>query len=119
MSSALRIALETEKSGTGAPVAILRISGDLDSKTFQDLETKAGEVIDAGTTNLLLDMSCVNYIGSAGLRALHGISNKLKTGSGQLKLLKPSDAVNRIMHTLGFDKFFSIYGDLDEALKTF
>lgn len=118
MSAALRIAVSEEKGNV--PVTILHVSGDVDSKTYVDLEAKAGEVIAAGANNILLDLSGVNFMGSAGLRAMHGIAGKLKgTGGGQLKLLNPSDAVSRVMKTLGFDKYFDIHSNLDEAVKAF
>lgn len=118
MSVALRIAVSEEKGNV--PVTILHVTGDLDSKTYLDLEAKAGEVIGGGANNILLDLSGVNYMGSAGLRAMHGIANKLKnSGGGKLKLLNPSDAASRVMFTLGFDKYFDIHSDLDNALKAF
>lgn len=117
MSAALRIAVSEEKGNV--PVTILHVSGDVDSKTYQDLEAKAGELINAGANNILLDLSGVNFMGSAGLRAMHSIAGKLKTGNGQLKLLNPSDAVSRVMKTLGFDKYFDIHSNLDEAVKAF
>jgi anti-sigma B factor antagonist len=118
MSEALHIAVSEEKGNV--PVTILLVSGDLDSKTYQELEAKASELIGGGAKNILLDLSGVRFMGSAGLRAMHGISNKLKnSGGGQLKLLSPSDAVSRVMFTLGFDKFFDIKSDLNEAVKSF
>jgi anti-anti-sigma factor len=118
MSAALRIAVSEEKGNV--PVTILHVTGDVDSKTYQDLEAKAGEVISGGASNILLDLSGVNFMGSAGLRAMHGIAGKLKTsGGGQLKLLNPSDPVSRVMKTLGFDKYFDIHSSLDEAVKAF
>lgn len=118
MSAALRIAVSEEKGNV--PVTILHVSGDVDSKSYMDLEAKAGEVIAAGASNILLDLSGVNFMGSAGLRAMHGISAKLKgIEGGQLKLLNPSDAVSRVMFTLGFDKYFDIHKNLDEAVQAF
>lgn len=116
MSEMLRIAVSEETRN--APVTVLHITGDLDGKTYHELEAKANEVIEKGAKNILLDLGGVNYMGSAGLRALHGINNKVK-GSGQMRLLNLSDAVSRVMHTLGFDKHFSIHRDLEEALKAF
>jgi anti-anti-sigma factor len=122
MSSTLRIAVSEEKGNV--PVTILQLTGDLDGKTYSELETKAGEIINAGASNLLFDLSGVGFMGSAGMRALHGISNKIKTAgpngsAGQMKLLNPSDAVSRVFKTLGFDQHFKIHRDLDEALKSF
>lgn len=118
MSAALRIAVSEEKGNV--PVTILHVSGDVDSKTYQDLESKAVDLIGGGAKNILLDLSAVNFMSSAGLRAMHGISNKLKgSGGGQLKLLNPSESISRVIKTLGFDRFFDIHTDLDEAIKAF
>jgi len=50
MSNPLRIAVAEEKGNV--PVTILHISGDLDSKTYTDLESKAGELIGQGSNNV-------------------------------------------------------------------
>ncbi len=50
----------------------------------------------AGTKNILLDLHEVQFMGSAGLRAMHAMSGKLKDAGGQLKLLSPSDPVARL-----------------------
>lgn len=117
MSNPLRIAVSEEKGNT--PITILHVSGDLDSSSYLALETKASELIAGGATNILLGLAEVQFMGSAGLRAMHGISTKLKGTGGQLKLLNPSEAVARVMKTLGFDKFFEIHGTLEEALKSY
>ena len=119
MSTPLRIAVSEEKGET--PVTILHLSGDLDSKTYSDLESKAAEAIDKGSRRLVLDLGGGTFMGSAGLRAMHGISNKLKAtgGGGRLKIANPSDAVSRIMKTLGFDQMFEIHGSLEDTLKSF
>lgn len=119
MSQPLRIAVSEEKGSV--PVTVLYVTGDLDSKSYLDLESKAAEVIAGGVSKMVLDLSGVHFMGSAGLRAMHGISSKLKNlgSEGQLKLAQPSDAVSRVMKTLGFDKFFDIHPSLDEAVKSF
>jgi anti-anti-sigma factor len=119
MSNPLRIAVSEEKGAK--PITVLHLSGDLDSKTYQDLEAKAGEAIAKGADRIVLELSGVTFMGSAGLRAMHGISNKLKSAGagGKLRLAHPSDAVARIMKTLGFDQMFEIFGSLDEAVQSF
>jgi anti-sigma B factor antagonist len=116
MSTALQIAV-SEAAGE-IPVSVLTVSGDLDSKSYAALESRAAELIAAGKDRLVLDLSGISFMGSAGLRAMHGIVNRLKNagGSGRLALLKPSDAAARVMKTLGFDQFFDIHGSLDDAL---
>jgi len=108
------------------PVTILRAEGDIDAATHKVLQDKASEVIKAGSKHILLDLGGVNYMGSAGFRAIHAISNMLSdekssglTKSAYLKLLKPTDAVARVIKTLGFDVYLDIYQDRDEAVNSF
>jgi len=122
MSSNLRIAVSEEKGNV--PITILQLTGDLDGKTYQDLEAKAADVIGAGASNILFDLGGVGFMGSAGMRALHAISNKIKSAgpngsAGKMMLLNPSEAVSRVLKTLGFDQHFSIHRNLEEALKSF
>ncbi|ODV10574.1 MAG: hypothetical protein ABT20_07810 [Rubrivivax sp. SCN 70-15] len=117
MSTALQMAV-SDAAGA-VPVTVLRVSGDLDSKSYPELEAKAGELIGAGKHRIVLDLSGISFMGSAGLRAMHGIVNKLKSADGgRLVLLNPSDAAARVMKTLGFDQFFEIKPTLDEALAS-
>ena len=119
MSSSLQISVSEDSSNV--PVTVLAITGELDSKTYSELESKAESVIDGGSTNLLFDLTEIDFMGSAGLRALHSISNRLKESDngGQMMLCKPSDAVNRVFKTLGFDQFFTIHDDVNIAISSF
>jgi len=108
------------------PVTVLKIEGDLDASTYKDLQDKASEIIDSGTSNILLDMGDVKYMGSAGFRAIHAIANMLnkeqKQGmykSEHVKLLNPKGEVARVIKTLGFDSFLEIHEDRTTAIASF
>ena len=108
------------------PVTVLRVEGDIDAATHKDLQDKAAEVIEEGATHILLDLGGVDYMGSAGFRAIHAMSNMLSdeessglSKSPYLKLLNPTDAVARVIKTLGFDVYLDIYQDRNEAVNAF
>lgn len=108
------------------PVTVLRVEGDIDAATHKSLQDKAAEVIEGGTTHILLDLGGVNYMGSAGFRAIHAMTNMLSdeassglSKSPYLKLLNPTEAVARVIKTLGFDVYLDIYQDRDEAVSSF
>jgi anti-anti-sigma factor len=107
-------------------VTVLKIEGDIDAGTYKDLQDKASEVIEAGTSNILLDLGLVEYMGSAGFRAIHAIANMLnkeqKEGmykSEHVKLLNPKGEVARVIKTLGFDSFLEIHEDKNGAIASF
>lgn len=129
MSSELTIAVAQEEGKV--PVTLFRLKGPLDGHTYKDLESKAAEAVAAGSKNLVLDLSGVTYMGSAGFRAIHAVSNMLEPQaqasatpdafrkSTHMVLLSPSEPVLKVIKTLGFDAYLSIRNDLDEALSCF
>lgn len=117
MSSTLQISVSPQQGSEN--VAVLSLKGELDGSTYKDLQAKTDEIIAGDTTNLLIDMSNLDYIGSAGLRALHTASKNSKEKGGAVKLLNPSDSADRVLKTLGFNEFFEIYQDLDVAISSF
>jgi len=107
-------------------VTVLRVEGDIDAATHKTLQDKATEVIEGGATHILLDLGGVNYMGSAGFRAIHAMTNMLAdeessglSKSPYLKLLNPTEAVGRVIKTLGFDVYLDIYQDRNEAISSF
>ena len=124
------------------PVTVLKLNGQLDGQNYQDLIVKAQELYKAGTRNLLLDLSDVTYISSAGLVALHSIALMLRgeeipdTEGGwsayrsmgrsseaglqrHIKLLNPREEVKSVLEMVGFDRVFEMYTDLDQAVNSF
>jgi anti-anti-sigma factor len=75
--------------------------------------------------NLLIDLSGVDSLSSAGLRALLGISKMLDGGAGgggksaHLKLLSPQQQIRRVLNIAGFENLFDIFEDRDKALESF
>ena len=122
MSENLQIS--TSREDGEKSVTVLRLKGSLDANTQSDLEGKAKEAIDSGAQFLLLDMSEVDYLGSAGMRAIHAITNLLSPEdpslrSASLKIVNPSPAAAKVFKTLGFDSFIDIHDTIDEAVAAF
>lgn len=121
------------------PVTVLRVEGDvIDANSYDLLESQARAAIEAGTRNLLLDVTKMKYISSAGLRAIHTIfmllrgdtsaesDESMKKGlmdgtfrSPHLKLLNPSPAVTETLRAMGFDMFLEIHRNLKDAIASF
>ncbi len=104
------------------PVTVLHVSGDIDANSHQDLDAKASELTDGGAKHILLDLSENNYMSSAGFRSMHKIHTALQASGDEtasLKLLNPSDEIKRLMKAMGFDSYFTVHTDLNEAVSAF
>jgi len=88
------------------PVTVIHVSGDIDANTHHELDAKASELLEGGASHILLDMSEVSYMSSAGFRSMHKMHTALNGRSDKsscLKLFKPSEEAKRLMKAMGFD----------------
>jgi anti-sigma B factor antagonist len=107
----------TEREQNGVTIFVLE--GRVDSEGAVDLDLALQTAVSEGKIKLVLEMAEVRYINSAGLRTLADILTQSKESGGDLKLVEPNPKVLRVLQIIGFDKFFSIYPSLDEALSAF
>jgi hypothetical protein len=120
------------------PVTLFRVEESITVENYEQLQRAAEDAVRDGTSNILLDLSDVNMLSSAGLRAIHYLFNLLRsdwpgessesiqTGlkdgtfkSPHLKILSPSEHVLSTLKMAGFDMFLAIYSDPQEALASF
>ena len=123
------------------PVSVIHIKGDLDASSYLELVNTAQKLYNAGVRSLLLDLTDLDFISSAGLASLH-IVTKLFRGEkadsedgwgtykeidrdreagmqSYVKLLNPSADIDNVLDTVGFKQFFEVYTDLSEAVQSF
>ncbi len=124
------------------PVTVITVTGDVDGSNYEALIAKAQELYKTGMRNLLLDLSGVPYMSSAGLVALHSISRLLRgeavldTSSGweayrsmaretgnsilpYLKLLNPQARVLRVLELAGLTIVYQVHTDRAAAIASF
>ncbi|CAI8876401.1 STAS domain-containing protein [Methylococcus capsulatus] len=101
---------------TRGEVLVAHLSGRIDAAASRAFEEQALAWVDAGTRNLVMDLSSINYISSAGLRVFLLIAKKLKEAEGSVKLCALTPAVNDVFEISGFSRLFSIYPTLDHVI---
>ena len=124
------------------PVTVMKLAGNLDASNYTEVIAKAQNAYDDGARDLLIDLSEVPYVSSAGLMSLHtvalifaGQSMKSKE-SGRpvfrsinaqnekivrqhVKLLNPQPAVEEVLDVVGLKQFLDVYTDLETAVQAF
>ena len=88
-------------------VTIAEITGDLDRGTSLEIQEQLLPHIRSGT-RVLLDMSQVNYMSSAGLRMLLVMYREVKTREATIALAGLSERLKDIMAVTGFFKHFTV-----------
>jgi len=121
-------------------VTVMHVDGNIDSSTYEAFQSKADELIDNGAHFVLVDLSHVKFVSSAGMRALQYIHDRLRSlhlvsdlsdedvkkgilggtyKSPFLKLLSPSTETATTFNITGFDLFIEMFTDKDEAIASF
>jgi anti-sigma B factor antagonist len=96
---------------------IVRVTGSIDAKTAPAVGTGLAPALD-GKTDLILDLSGVDYVSSAGLRLLLVAYRKLHGESRRLVLSGVKSDIVQVMSHTGFVDFFVFAPDAETALGT-
>lgn len=96
-------------------VAVLRVGGDIDLATVPALEAAIDEALVERPTALVIDLSGVDFLASAGLQALVATHNHVSE-SARFAVVANSAATSRPIQLTGLDQIFQLYPTLDEAL---
>ena len=120
---------------TRVPVTVFELVGELDGSNYEQFQKELLQAIEVGARYVVLDLSQLSYVSSAGLRALFKLAKALSakggipTGSSNsntssfkspyLKLFNPLPDVRRSLDVMGFNMSMEIYSDLNEVLGSF
>jgi len=122
MNSDLKITSEQRQADV--PVTIFHLGGWLDAQGEDKLLEAARTTYDEGARYLLLDMSDLDTLTSAGIRAIQKVYQIYTPKEDQFKVahLKLCNAPPQIYNVLGITGFLHnipMYASLDDALESF
>jgi anti-anti-sigma factor len=116
--------ISSEEVQVDVPVTVLHLRGWLDAQSEGQLLEAARLANDAGAKYLLIDMSELDTLTSAGMRALQKVYQVFTPKEDQFKVahLKLCNAPPQIYNVLGVTGFLQqipMYESLDNALESF
>ena len=87
-------------------LATLVVVGRLDTQTAPELEKEVDSVVD-GIKELVLDMTGLEYVSSAGLRVILK-AQKIMNAKGSMKLTGVNDSIMEVFDITGFIDILTI-----------
>ncbi len=100
-------------------IAVIAVSGRIDAITAPDFEKYLDDLIGQGNKLLLINLSGLGYISSAGLRSILSSAKKLKALSGELVFAGLQGPVEEVFQISGFQSIFKIFPSEGDALDSF
>jgi len=120
------------------PIAIMQLKGEISAASYMEVVNKAQELFNNPARNLIIDLSEVSSVSSAGLVGLHkialiysGTHQDVEEGESRpdfthnsnarkyVKLLNPQPSVDQELLKAGLKLFFKVYTDLESAIQSF
>jgi anti-sigma B factor antagonist len=80
------------------------------------LHDKAKELVNAGCRGLVFNMAEVSYIDSFAVGQMFSIWSSMRAKEGQIVLLRPTEAVQKVFQATKLDAVFKTFTDEAEAV---
>ena len=106
---------EIRKNG----VLVVDVGGRVDASNAGELETRLLELIAGGDRRLVVDCARLDYVSSAGLRALLVAAKRVAAGRGKIVLAALKEPIKEVFDIAGFASILQIYPTPDDAMAAF
>jgi len=103
----------------GNGVSVLKVSGYLDTNTASELESALYQLLKKNEFKIVVDLSGVTYISSAGWGISIGEIKDIRNNGGDLKLSGMIGDVYEVFQLLEFNTILEAYDKADEAVAAF
>jgi anti-sigma B factor antagonist len=94
---------------------VVNMEGKVDNKTAPEIQTALLRE-SLGFTYIIIDMSKVDYMSSAGLRVLLLLYRQVKAKNGTVCLCGVSDEIKEVLKITGFVNFFKFSDSIAESI---
>lgn len=99
---------------------LINVKGRVDSATAPEFTRALEKITNDGRFKIVLDMSELEYMSSAGFRALLGTQRNCKRyNRGELVMARVPDRIREALELAGFTELFKTFADPLEAVANF
>ena len=109
--------LSFEEAGN---VVVGRVAGEIESVNAEEMSTALAARLTSEAAGLVIDLSQVTYLDSAGIELLFDLARRLRTHRQRLRLVVPVDApMRRVLELCDMDRAAPIDATVEAALESF
>lgn len=94
---------------------MLTVGGDVDLATVPDLEAAITEALTQEPTALIVDLSAVDFLASAGLQTLVA-THETVSKTSRFAVVANGPATSRPIQLTGLDQIFALYPTVADAI---
>ncbi len=110
------LSIETDKTQS---VSVMKVKGRVDSETAPDLDSALTKLLTDNRNKIVLNLKDVDYLSSAGLRAMVKALKGAQGAGGDVRLASVPKPIEGILLTIGMMQMFKLFSTNEEAAAGF
>ncbi|MGQ9631459.1 MAG: STAS domain-containing protein [bacterium] len=103
--------------GSKGDFAVIELAGEVDVSNAVKIKDTIRDLVGDDKIKIVMDFSRVSYIDSFGIGVLVSSLMTIKKGNGTMRLANINENIRKIFELTKLQKFFDIYGNVDEAIR--
>ncbi|MGH7731464.1 MAG: STAS domain-containing protein [Candidatus Eiseniibacteriota bacterium] len=110
-----QMTLSCETDGDSGRTQVVRLAGRMDALGGTEVWDDVSPRVSAEKPNLLLDMTGVQYLSSAGITTLIQLLNRVKPLGGKLAIFGCNATLRRVFRVVALEPILNVCDTLEEA----
>lgn len=100
-------------------ITTVSVKGSVDALTAAEMTQTMNGQIDDGHVNLVIDLTGLEFMSSAGLRALLGAVKESRSHGGDLRIVSTNPGIDKVLKMSGFHNIAKVFTSQADALASF
>jgi anti-anti-sigma factor len=100
-------------------ITTVTVSGSVDALTAPDLARTIVDQIAEGHVYLVVDLTGVEFMSSAGLRTLLGAVKESRSQGGDLRIASTNPGIDKVLKMSGFHNIAKVFTSNADAVASF
>ena len=100
-------------------ISVMTVKGRVDSETAPELDAALSTLLNENKNKIVLNLQDVEFLSSAGLRALVKALKDAQKSGGDVHLAAVSQPIKVVLRTVGMLQMFKMYATSEEAAAGF
>ena len=100
-------------------VTTVSVNGSVDALTAAQLTETIKKQIEDGHSSLVVDLSGLAFMSSAGLRSLLGAVKETRSHGGDLRIVSTNPGIDKVLKMSGFHNIAKVFTSQADAVASF
>jgi stage II sporulation protein AA (anti-sigma F factor antagonist) len=100
-------------------INIISLTGSIDALNSNQVEQELMSQIQSGSARLILNLTKVNFLSSAGLRIILQVLKETRSQGGDLRIACAQPSVFKSLELSGFTSILKYFSTLDAAILSY